>query len=340
MKRTGAKAAAAPDSDSQKPEAKKDKGGNGSENGSVQVAAIAAFVLALGALMWHGAQRFMKPTAYRAMLDVPRLDARQPEAVKEFFEKYHGRLPVLVEGLVDAWPAMQWNATSLIERCPASQIPVYAYNLDGQWAGLTDRGETSFPDYLRGFQSAGGEQRAASGERLYGLEMSLRSECPALLEDLRIPRFFADDLFPKALTKSAWPTVIAGAAGTRSGLHRDTLDLPFWVALVEGKKRWRIFRDDEKAIDPYYIQDQNTFNFDPFEPDFAKYPNLGAATVYAVEQKAGELMYFPPGAPHAARNPEDAISIAGNYLCPRGSPCHLALRGRMRRYFSFSKVWP
>ncbi|CAK0824988.1 unnamed protein product, partial [Prorocentrum cordatum] len=259
---------------------------------------------------------------YAAELPVPRLNISSPGALATFFERYHNRGPLVIEGALQEWPALRWTAESLSERCPSARLPVFAYDLgSADWAALRDAGEMPLGEYLAtqfGRDGDGGRR----GDALYGLEMSLRNECPALLEDLRIPALFADDMLATYYKKGAWPTLIIGPGGSQSGLHRDTHDLPFWMAMFRGRKRWRIFLPDDEGLQPLYNEAKNGFSFDPFAPDFWKYPGLGKVSVYDHVLLPGELLYIPSGAPHAAYNLEDTIAISGNYLDGRGLQRH------------------
>jgi len=261
------------------------------------------------------------PSAFAAVLDVPHMDGTSPDAIRIFFDQYFNKQPVVIEGVLQSWPAMQWSPSSLAERCPQARLPVYQYDLAStDWAALKDAGEPLLSEYLSQFGRAADNR---SGELLYGLEMAMRNNCPELLEDIRIPAFFVDDMLVKHYKNVAWPTLIAGPRGTRSGLHRDTHDLPFWMALFVGKKRWRIFTPEDPGVEPYFRSDRNGFSFDAFTPDFSAFPELGKVKVYEHLLQAGQLLYIPSGAPHAAYNEEDTIAISGNYLDPRGLPRHL-----------------
>jgi hypothetical protein len=244
------------------------------------------------------------------------------DTMKIFFEKFYGRLPVVIDGALDSWPAMQWSTAVLSRKCPKAQLQVYAYeesNSSTNWAGLR---EASTPLLREYFGDWFGKSHG-TGQPPYGLEMSIRNECPEALEDIRIPAFFSDDMLVKYYRKAAWPTLITGPAGTRSGLHRDSHNFPFWMALFVGKKHWRIFLDGEKALGPLYQTQRNSFKFDAFRPDFFKYPSLEQATVYDHELEAGQLIYIPNGAPHTVENIEDTIAISGNFLDGRSAKPHL-----------------
>merc|ERR1712178_636083 len=172
------------------------------------------------------------------------------------------------------------------------------------------------------FQSWFGKEESKE-QAPYGLEMSIRNECPSLLEDVRIPAPFSDDMLVRYYRKGAWPTLITGPKGARSGLHKDSHNFPFWMAMFAGRKHWRIFDSGDSAIASLYQTKTNGFNFDPFRPDFFKYPSLGQATVFDHMLLPGQLIYIPNGAPHAAQNLEDSIAISGNYLDGRSRKLHM-----------------
>eukprot|EP00445_Apocalathium_hangoei_P016589 CAMPEP_0203909198 /NCGR_PEP_ID=MMETSP0359-20131031/50514_1 /ASSEMBLY_ACC=CAM_ASM_000338 /TAXON_ID=268821 /ORGANISM="Scrippsiella Hangoei, Strain SHTV-5" /LENGTH=413 /DNA_ID=CAMNT_0050834385 /DNA_START=8 /DNA_END=1249 /DNA_ORIENTATION=- len=279
-------------------------------------AAVSAWVVAKAQAWWR------TPKDFPHILEIDRLNFDGPESLRTFFDDYHGKRPVVIEGALDGWPAMQWSSARLAELCPSARLDVYSFNRAASaWAGLQEEGEWSLVDYLGQFGDQGGKLK--QGRAVFGLEMSLRSECPRLLQDVRIPAFFADDLLVRYYKKSAWPTLIAGPKGTRSGLHRDTHDLAFWMAVFVGRKRWRIFLPEDYALDPLFLPDRNGFAFDPFAPDLWSLPGLRRARVYEHILSPGQLLYIPSGAPHAAVNLDDTITISANYLDTRGLDLHI-----------------
>lgn len=281
--------------------------------------------MSLGAAAWTLVQWALTPAGYLAVLQLPRLNATAPGAVADFFERYHGRSPVVILGALDSWPAMRWTTASLSARCPDARVPQYAYDpTGGQWAALREVSSRPLPEYLG---AEFGQPARPAQQRMYALEMSLRSECPQLLADVRVPAFFADDMLLRYYNLTAWPTLIAGPQGTRSGLHRDTHDFPFYMAMFSGRKQWRILSSEagsRRAYEPYFDPATNGFGFDPFAPDMRRFPALGEVAVYDHVLEPGQLLYIPSGAPHAAFNLEDTIAISGNYLDSRSLPHHQA----------------
>lgn len=286
----------------------------------IKVTALPLGVAATAVLAWFALRWWKVPTTYHQVHRVQRLNASEPHAMERFFQNFHGRLPVVIDGALSSWPAMQWTPALLTAKCPAARLPVYTYDLAAtDWAALRDSGEMPLHQYLAEEFGHGSDVR--DGAR-YGLEMSLRNECPVLLEDVRIPAFFTDDLLVRYYKKAAWPTLIVGPRGSRSGLHRDTHDLPFWMALFSGRKHWRIFAANDEAMEAHYRPERNGFSFDPFRPDFWKHPDLALATPYDHVLEAGQLLYIPNGAPHGAYNLDDTIAISGNYLDTRSLGRH------------------
>eukprot|EP00811_Abedinium_folium_P037322 NODE_9948_length_1388_cov_6.140365.p1 GENE.NODE_9948_length_1388_cov_6.140365~~NODE_9948_length_1388_cov_6.140365.p1 ORF type:complete len:262 (+),score=71.75 NODE_9948_length_1388_cov_6.140365:119-787(+) len=154
-----------------------------------------------------------------------------------------------------------------------------------------------------------------------------------------MPALFADDMLLRYYGKSPWPTLIAGPKGTRSGLHRDTHNLPFYLALFKGRKRFHIFDDHDEGLAAYYDTGKNSFFFDSFAPDFTLHPLLGVSEPYEHELVAGELLYIPNGAPHAAINLEDTIAISGNFLDKRSYRHHEAVTCRQRMWSDSKLCW-
>lgn len=260
-------------------------------------------------------------SAFNQVRAVQRLNvsANASNAWNVFFSEYHGKYPVVFEGMLDMWPAMHWSPNRIVELCPDARLPVYSYDSKAKsWASLLESGELALAEYLAQFNLGS----ASNKTLLYGLEMSLRTECPRLLEDVQIPGFFADDMLVRYYKKAAWPTLIAGPRGTRSGLHKDTHDLPFWMALFSGKKRWRIFKPEDRALENHFKPEINGYAFDPFSPDWRKYPGIEKAEVYEHILEKGQLLYIPNGAAHGAQNLLDTIAISGNYLDPQSLGLH------------------
>jgi len=79
---------------------------------------------------------------------------------------------------------------------------------------------------------------------------------PELAASLVIPKWFSGDLLPLLgvggeRLATAWPSLFVGPKGTKSDTHTDSGGSHFWMALLHGEKRWRIFpRDDAGLLYP------------------------------------------------------------------------------------------
>ena len=75
----------------------------------------------------------------------------------------------------------------------------------------------------------------------YLFDWSLPLNCPELVKELQIPKYFASDFLqrtpPGSLYRDSWPSLFIAPAGITSELHVDAFGSNFWMALFEGRKR-------------------------------------------------------------------------------------------------------
>ena len=75
----------------------------------------------------------------------------------------------------------------------------------------------------------------------YLFDWSLPLNCPELVKELQIPKYFASDFLqrtpPGSLYRDSWPSLFIAPAGITSELHIDAFGSNFWMALFEGRKR-------------------------------------------------------------------------------------------------------
>ena len=79
----------------------------------------------------------------------------------------------------------------------------------------------------------------------YLFDWSLPLHCPDLSQHLTAPAYFDDNLLtstaPGSLYRDSWPSLFIAPAGAVSQLHVDAFASSFWMALMEGEKRWTFF---------------------------------------------------------------------------------------------------
>ena len=108
----------------------------------------------------------------------------------------------------------------------------------------------------------------------------------------------------------------------------------FWMYLISGRKRWCVYRaedafgllgqDSADAISDAEPAERTATNppmrskdfvaFDPFRPDFERYPLARNATMFEAVLGEGELIFIPSGAPHAAVNLDATVALSVNYV--------------------------
>jgi len=243
----------------------------------------------------------------------------------KFGNVYAAQAPVVVTGV---WPAESWLPEDLARTCASSRIRTFRHDQHStQWARQVPVGDERLDAYVEHFFLP--EISARPAPLLYGFEMSLKEQCPVMLEKLAVPAFFADDAFHVVTNKSGlgWPSVLLGPEGSQTGLHIDTHRLPFWIAVVgpEGRplKRVRVFPHENEDIRQYGRQTETNnfhFDFDPWQPNLAMYPKVAESNPRDALLYSGDLLYIPGGSPHAVINLADNVGISMNFLDLKSLP--------------------
>lgn len=117
--------------------------------------------------------------------------------------------------------------------------------------------------------------------------------------------------FASLLFADAWPSLFVGAKGTMSDVHIDSVGTHFWMALMEGTKRFTVWHPREVPhLKPRWWEG----SLEPtFDVDLAADAPL-AASRWATTLRAGELIFVPANAPHHALNLTDSLAISANYI--------------------------
>lgn len=248
-------------------------------------------------------------------LPIPVLDS---PSMAEFVEKCAiPQMAVVITGEVEHWPAKGWRAEGRFARtCPnaAATMTYFQPEASLEFAGLAQSKRMGMAEYMseyivdesmlaEGTRGAAGRMAVHDDANRTGLstrspylwDLSLHDECPAILPDIRVPKYFADELLTQGVpiiggdSMIVWPTMMLGGAGTGSACHQDRKATPFWLAMLVGNKRVIMYSaEDAHLLYPFGMQDQGsftTFRFDPFDPDYDTFPNARAATMYEATVK-------------------------------------------------------
>ena len=125
-----------------------------------------------------------------------------------------------------------WSLQRLRRECGHGKLNSFAINDTCTRCGGFSGGWPMTP--LRQFVDA-----MLSGSGNYGQNLDLRCHCPGFLGAFEVHPFFAGDMLPFADGHS-WPSLLIGPPGTRSSLHTDNGWMPFWLTVLQGRKRFRV----------------------------------------------------------------------------------------------------
>eukprot|EP00977_Amphora_coffeiformis_P004206 scaffold875_cov185-Amphora_coffeaeformis.AAC.21 len=206
---------------------------------------------------------------------------------------------------------------------------------------------------------------------IYLHDFGLKTTCSSLFWDetpydppaqqyFRIPGVIGRyDLFqklPRSTYADSWPSLFIGRKGSNSKLHIDSGATGFWMYLISGRKRWIIYDEAER---PYLYErielssfiadvlslnatqhtEERTMVHDYFD---ATYPLLSRANAgngaYEIVQEANQLVYIPPGSPHAVENLDDIVGISFNQVPRAGIAKYLFEMMHNRRAFGTVEI--
>jgi hypothetical protein len=282
------------------------------------------------------------------VVDIPRIHA-DDISVQDFWDGTISDSPVIITGLAESWFRDTDFFHFLRDECASAAMPIMAKTENPKvWASLQGKGTMrmdNFIDYV-----LDESHKFDVHEKLYGFDLQISQECPVLLEQFKIPRFFNECVLQNEHVKGhfqkvrnnpavfAWPTLMLGPEGSTSALHLDSQGFPFWMMLLEGRKHWRVLPykanyhltgahpTREYHPPPYGYEFRGiimedyygggTFRFDGFDPDFKKYPKLCQAEVHEGILEKGEIIYVPNSAPHGVVNLEHTVAVTANFFNP------------------------
>ena len=232
----------------------------------------------------------------------------------EFSDRYLSpSVPVVIEGLVSSWPALnKWNPEYLANRWGEREVPVVSMH-DGDYA----QGEIKnmlLGDYLRLIGAIDGSSAAGShasniGENSdsktthYLAQVSLAKYFPELLDDIDLPSYFK--------TENTGATVIYAGGSLFSQLHYH----PFGSAtlsVISGKKRVRLFAPNQgRNLYPHFWMSNKAHLSKTHhkEPSPTEFPNFSRAEYIEVTVLPGEMLFIPIYWWHSIENIGVSISV-------------------------------
>jgi hypothetical protein len=198
-----------------------------------------------------------------------------------------GRVPLIIEGAIEHWPARRWSPELLADRL--GTIP----------AGRMDGGRLLYDE-----KTGVGYDSMPAADWLASRGYSNLPLPPSLEGDLPWPRFLPNA--PWKMRK-LW----LSAAGTRSPLHQDLV--PNLYAQLAGRKQVTLFRPaDGRHLyrHPLYSKVPNFSRVDPAEPDHTRFPRYRDARPLTVTLAPGDLLYLPRLWWHQMQSLDFSISVS------------------------------
>eukprot|EP01064_Diplonema_japonicum_P032655 TRINITY_DN6191_c2_g3_i1.p1 TRINITY_DN6191_c2_g3~~TRINITY_DN6191_c2_g3_i1.p1 ORF type:complete len:400 (+),score=69.60 TRINITY_DN6191_c2_g3_i1:47-1246(+) len=163
----------------------------------------------------------------------------------------------------------------------------------------------------------------------YMHDWSVQKNCPKLLEEYVVPKYYAQDYLRNLETEASgaagafggtmltygetWPSLFVGEKSTGSGFHVDSGDTHFVMHMIEGRKHFRLIRNLDRVA-AYEDRNRGTFTSDLFKPDFGELPLLALLTVYETVLGPGEILFVPGGSAHQVVNLSPTIGISTNFI--------------------------
>jgi len=223
-------------------------------------------------------------------VEVAQLDPRSPSCGSTFLRRYVGpRVPVLLQGLVGRWPALErWTPAyfrsigagvrvkvKLGDVAEGVQQPVSLSDYAGRLERYEDGQESSRPPYLH--------------------DVPLLHWMPELLADVDP---FPTELLPPWYRARWWSFVqyFMGPTGASTPLHFDTLLTHNLFFHVVGRKRFTLISPSDH--DRCYLRDWRWSDVDAEAPDLARFPRLRSVRRQQVIVEPGDVLYLPPGTLH------------------------------------------
>jgi len=254
----------------------------------------------------------MIETKTRCLGEIPRRRGLTPE---QFWREHHvPRKPVILEGMMDDWPAMaEWSIDWFREHCAADKVPV------GRCFGPKEY--MPLGEYIDGMHGSPDERGKGDGlPPLYMEGWYYLAQRPDLADYYRVPPHFGPDWF---FTKR-WPfdmepephALLVGPKGAFTKLHYDLWASHSWNAQIVGRKEWVFI--EPKYMDDVYIETRQNGGYVPGtdieNPDLSRYPKLADVPYYKTVVHPGEMIWFPSLWMHQVTSLDDTVSVTHNYL--------------------------
>ena len=257
------------------------------------------------------------------------------------------RKPVVIEGAYAENPLVvnsndEWSFSAIKEKYGDIELPSYMIplregsNFNCSDAGLCKKyndktiGEAFDETFMLSLKERKRRIHTMRLPQPYPHDLRLEKVLPDIFNNVyKKMSYFGENLLLGAKKGyDKWPSLFFGPAGTATGIHVDGMGTSFTMGVFRGVKQFILFPkiSDKKYLCmdiPLYA---SKYGIDVLNPNFtneygcptAKHAKPTFATLYA-----GDILYVPGSTPHAARNLEDSIGLAHNFLTTEDYASHL-----------------
>eukprot|EP01119_Soliformovum_irregulare_P024544 TRINITY_DN8814_c0_g1_i1.p1 TRINITY_DN8814_c0_g1~~TRINITY_DN8814_c0_g1_i1.p1 ORF type:complete len:287 (-),score=76.12 TRINITY_DN8814_c0_g1_i1:126-986(-) len=236
----------------------------------------------------------------------------QAPSLDRFFQDYMLKeRPVIIEGAIDHWPALNehdWSDLSYLKKCAGHRtvpVEVGKHYLDKDWTQKLITLEKFIDDFVHPDE--------ADPNKGYLAQTQLFEQIPELKKDIAVPMYCAltlrDDEECTEPIINAW----FGPMGTVSPLHNDPYHNIF--SQIIGSKYIRIY-DPQYSEQVYPHQDKMTQNssqvdvegnLDEISKKFPKFPETPYLECII---SRGQILYIPPKWWHYVRSLSVSFSVS------------------------------
>lgn len=230
---------------------------------------------------------------------VKRIDLKNGDDFLHAYAKE--RVPLVVNGLADRWPAFHKWSPEYFERTfpdlrfiPSINLPEIGIPFENIWKNhVREMTVKEFIGFMR-----------TSDKPCYMHRQHI-NKFPGAANDVNF-----DDLLP-ADASNAESFMWVGSAGTRTGMHFDFQDN--FLCQMYGRKHASIISPAYSRYLYPYKDSITKSRVDPQAPDFEKYQKFSNATVYECVLNPGEVLFIPRHWWHSIVSLEPSISLSHNY---------------------------
>ncbi|XP_056017847.1 bifunctional arginine demethylase and lysyl-hydroxylase JMJD6-B-like isoform X2 [Ostrea edulis] len=235
---------------------------------------------------------------------------------ERFYEEYSSKHKPVIITDIDV-TAISWTLQYLKTQAGECTVTLkHSVENSCEWARLENKEQTTVSDYINRI-----ERLDETGDpEGYLFDWSLPIHCPKLVQELRVPRYFAGDFLQRttegSLYRDSWPSLFVAPAGLCSELHVDAFGSNFWMAMFQGSKRWVFFpRSDLPHLYPQYPNNMDpVFEADIANPDLERQPLLHLTCPSECVLSEGEILFVPAGCPHRVENLTTSVAISANFV--------------------------